>query len=94
MQSARVPMALAPTDGNTGGGVPDEAPGAGPLEVYPLDDACRCKSLKSNRRADCDVPANCDVPPGAVPARPRSPRFCPTASFHDRPPRFVVGSSR
>jgi hypothetical protein len=56
MQSARVPTALAPTDGNTGGGVPDEAPGAGPLEVFPLDDACRYKSLKSNRRAVPEAP--------------------------------------
>ena len=55
MQSARVPMALAPTDGNTGGGVPNEAPGAGPLEVYPLDDPRRYKSLKSNRRANGNV---------------------------------------
>ena len=55
MQSARVPMALAPTDGNTGGGVPNEVPDAGPLEVYPLEDPCRYKSLESNRRADGNV---------------------------------------
>jgi len=78
MQSARVPTALAPTDGNTGGGVPDEAPGAGPLEVYPLDDACRYKSLKSNRRADCDVPprrCTCSSePPRFVLSRPAAAR--------------------
>lgn len=45
-----------PTDGNTGGGVPNATPIAGLVEVCPLDAPRGYKSpLKSKRRAICDV---------------------------------------
>ena len=86
MQSARVPTAVAlrPT-GIPAAASPNEAPDVGPLEVYPQDDAPRYKSPKSNRRANCDVPA------GAAPlflAR----RGLSNTFFHARLPRVVVTS--
>lgn len=57
---------------------PNEAPGAGPLEVYPRGRPRRFKSLSATFVPDAPVHR------GVVPAHPSPPRFCPTASFHAR----------